>query len=269
MPFAGLFAGGLLLSPFGTCPGLGKDQLREEFRQTYALAADGRLRLENVNGDVRISTWDQAEVKVEAVKKADSQEHLDAVQIEVESNPDRLQIKTRYPNTRTGEPREQNHSASVDYTLTVPRQVRLEKVATVNGSVTIGGVRGDVEASTVNGPLTVKGLAGDARLSSVNGNVESSFDTLEGARSVSLKTVNGKVVLTLPPNADADVSAQTIGGSISAEDGLAVKKGLVGQEWKSKLGKGGTHINVKTVNGSIQIRHSDAAENKRAAATAK
>ena len=267
MPFAGLLAGGLLLSP--PCPGLAKDQLREEFRQTYSLAADGRLMLDNVNGEIRITTWDRAEVKMEAVKKADSQEHLDAVQIEVESNADRLQIKTRYPNTKPGEPREQNPSASVDYTLTVPRQARLEKVATVNGSVTIDGVRGDVAASTVNGPLTVKGLAGEARLSSVNGTVESSFDKLEGVKSVSLKTVNGKVVLTLPPDADADISVKTIGGSISADDGLAVRKGRVGQEWNSILGKGGTPIKVKTVNGGIQIRHSEAGENKRAAATPK
>jgi len=40
----------------------------EEFHQTYALASDGRVELENVDGAVHISTWDRDEVKVDAVK---------------------------------------------------------------------------------------------------------------------------------------------------------------------------------------------------------
>jgi hypothetical protein len=40
----------------------------EEFHQTYALTPDGRVELDNINGDVHISTWDRSEVKVDAVK---------------------------------------------------------------------------------------------------------------------------------------------------------------------------------------------------------
>jgi hypothetical protein len=46
--------------------------LSEEFHQTYAIAPEGRLELDNINGDVHISTWDRSEVKVDAVKYADS-----------------------------------------------------------------------------------------------------------------------------------------------------------------------------------------------------
>ncbi len=44
----------------------------EEFHQTYALEADGSVELDNINGAVHISAWDQNEVKVDAVKYADS-----------------------------------------------------------------------------------------------------------------------------------------------------------------------------------------------------
>jgi hypothetical protein len=42
----------------------------EEFHQTYALSPNGRVELDNINGAVHISTWDQNEVKVDAVKSA-------------------------------------------------------------------------------------------------------------------------------------------------------------------------------------------------------
>ena len=42
----------------------------EEFHQTYALSANGRVELQNINGAVHISTWDQNQVKVNAIKRA-------------------------------------------------------------------------------------------------------------------------------------------------------------------------------------------------------
>src|SRR5882672_1249134 len=45
-------------------------ELTEEFHQTYPLNATGRVSIENINGGVRISVWDQNVVKVDAVKRA-------------------------------------------------------------------------------------------------------------------------------------------------------------------------------------------------------
>src|ERR1700722_20813441 len=45
--------------------------LTEEFHQTYALTAQGRVELDNINGPVHISTWDRDEVKVDAIKSAE------------------------------------------------------------------------------------------------------------------------------------------------------------------------------------------------------
>src|ERR1700687_872687 len=70
----------------------------EEFHQTYALTPDGRVELDNINGAVHISSWDRNEVKVDAVKYADTKERLDEVKIEVESGKDHLSIRTRYPD---------------------------------------------------------------------------------------------------------------------------------------------------------------------------
>ena len=61
------------------------------------MTADGRIELDNINGDVHISSWDQNQVKVDAVKYADSKERLDEAKIEIDSQ-ERLRFQSA-PNT--------------------------------------------------------------------------------------------------------------------------------------------------------------------------
>jgi DUF4097 and DUF4098 domain-containing protein YvlB len=130
--------------------------------------------------------------------------------------------------------------------------VRLEDISNVNGSIELEGVRGQVKASTVNGPLRANGLASSAELSSVNGAVKAAFVSLAQVRSVSASTVNGTVELDLPAGANADLSASTVNGSISGD--VSVKKNWpIGAEVKTRLGEGGTRINLSTVNGGVRI----------------
>ncbi len=57
-----------------------QNRVQEEFHQTYQLARDGRVQLENINGSVRITGWDRNEVKVDAVKWAYTKERLSRAQ---------------------------------------------------------------------------------------------------------------------------------------------------------------------------------------------
>jgi len=140
----------------------------------------------------------------------------------------------------------------VDYTLTVPRQSRLDQISTVNGGVEIENVSGDVEASSVNGNVTARGLAGDVALSTVNGSVKATF--AEVRKAVSLKSVNGGVSIAVPPEANADVSANTLNGGISSDFSLQAKRHFpVGQNLDGKLGGGGPAIKMSTVNGGIHL----------------
>ena len=68
----------------------------ERFEQTYPLTANGRISLSNVNGSIVINAWDRAEVKLVAVKTADSKERLGDVEIKVDAKPDYLSVETEY-----------------------------------------------------------------------------------------------------------------------------------------------------------------------------
>ncbi|MCM3869470.1 MAG: hypothetical protein ND895_02065 [Pyrinomonadaceae bacterium] len=235
-------------------------ELREEFQQTYPLSANGRLSLENLNGSVHIAVWDRDEVQVSAVKRAYKRERLNEAKIEVSASADAIRIKTTYPDWNqnfTDEPKGRyNNPAQVDYTVTVPRNARLESVDLVNGSLDVDGVEGDVKASSINGRVTARGLAGVAKLSTVNGNLEASFTKLSEAKPIALGSVNGNVTLIIPSDANAVVRAGTVHGAISNEFGLNVEHGdYVGHELHGQLGTGGARIKLGNVNGRIWIKH--------------
>jgi len=230
--------------------------LTEEFHQTYALTADGRVELDNINGDVRISSWDRNEVKVDAVKYADTKERLDEAKIEIDSRNDSISIRTKYPDhNQSWNWGWHNNPASVEYTLTVPRAVRLDEIKLINGALSVNGVSGEVNASCINGRLEAHNLAGRARLSTINGHLEARFDHLAG-HSVELSSVNGSVDLTIPSDSKAEIEASTVSGGINNDFGLHVNHHqFVGHDLRGELGTGGTHIKLENVNGRIDIRH--------------
>ncbi len=89
----------------------------------------------------------------------------------------------------------------------------------------------------------------------VNGGIEAAFDKLEGNQSVKAETVNGRVTLVLPEDADCELNADTLNGGINAKDfGLKADKGFVGSDLNGKIGSGSARVNIDTVNGGIKIK---------------
>ena len=234
-------------------------ELREEFHQTYALSATGRVSLENINGGVQIKVWDRAALQLDAIKKAYRKDRLDEAKIDVTSTEENIRIKTEYPSGnqtfRSGEGR-YNNPAIVEYVLTVPRKAMLETIELVNGSLDIDGVEGDVKASSINGKVVARGLMGEAKLSTINGQLHAIFVKLDDAKPISLNSVNGSVNLIIPSDANAAIRASTVHGGISNDFGLQVRHGdYVGHNLDGQIGNGGPRIKLENVNGSIKISH--------------
>jgi DUF4097 and DUF4098 domain-containing protein YvlB len=221
----------------------------EEFHRTYKVAAEGRVFLENINGDVRIMAWDRDEVQVNAAKHAPSPERLDDAHIVVDKAGDVVSIKTSYALAPDSE-----ETASVDYTVMVPRKARLDQVKLVNGTLEIAGLKGDVRASSVNGAIRTSGLVGDVKLSTVSGKLEAAFDELDASRSISMNSVSGSIEVLLPMDARADFQADTVSGGISSDFVPPVERNhVLGRHWNVALKGGGTRIKVTNVSGSISV----------------
>ena len=73
------------------------DGVKEEFHQSYPLSTGGSVRLDNINGSIKIKMWDKNEVKIVAVKHADDEGSLEELNIVVDASRDLVNINTKYP----------------------------------------------------------------------------------------------------------------------------------------------------------------------------
>lgn len=217
-----------------------------EFRQTYSLAPNGRVVIQNLYGDVSITGWDRDEVRVEAIKRSADPRHLDDARIVVDSSSGALSIRTQYAGS------DAEHPASVEYRITVPRGANLEDVKLINGGLSINGVTGPVKASSINGSIRAANLEGQADLSTINGQLEAGFLRISKQNPISLSSVNGPIHLSIPSGSGASVTARNRSGGIDSEFGRVVHSTGV-HHLQTVVHGGGALIHVHNVNGGISI----------------
>jgi DUF4097 and DUF4098 domain-containing protein YvlB len=216
------------------------------FRQTYLLGPNGRVTIQNLYGDVRITAWDRDEVLVEAIKRAPDPRRLGDAQIIVDSTSGQLSIHTQYAGADADRP------ASVEYRITVPRATNLDNVKLVNGGLSITGVAGPIKASAINGNIRAERLEGQADLSTVNGRLDADFERISPQNPISLTSINGPIALSLPAGAGANLMASNTTGGIESDFGRVCRVSG-GHRLRTMVNRGGAPIRVRNVNGGIGI----------------
>src|SRR5438270_3523233 len=195
-------------------------EFTEEFHHTYPLSANGSVEISNVNGRVRISGTDANEVKVDAVKRAESKQKLEDARIEVNSSANSFELRTRYPEHDSWF-HSYNNPAAVEYTITVPKGVRLT-ASVVNSPLEVSGITGEVRASTVNANVTASGLVSSAEVTTVNSRAEADFTSLPASGHIRVHSVNGSAIIVMPANSNAELRAHSINGSIHNDFNLPI-----------------------------------------------
>ncbi|MBN1293780.1 MAG: hypothetical protein JXB48_18200 [Candidatus Latescibacteria bacterium] len=253
----------------------------EEFRQTYRISPGTAVTVENVNGDIHVSSWDNDYVDVRAVKRTNrGQDDLDLVTIEVINNGS-LNIKTVYHKYDQNDDSFFRRSfkrfmssgpkVNVNYTVKIPKQASLDDVKTVNGTVSIVETHGDTETYSTNGNVEVTRTNGKITAATTNGNVYVvDADCITKANAVNgnlkitlpgvmacdseLSTVNGSIDIFAAFDMNADVDFKTVNGSIKAQEFSVTISTVSKKELVGRLRDGGNRIKAKTVNGSIQLQ---------------
>lgn len=242
----------LLLLAIGSAGAAGAAE--QDFAETFPLAPGGRVSLDNVNGDVHIEGWPNAEVKVEYTKRARTAAGLDRMEVRIDASESRIRIETEYSKGDRSWFDWGDSGGEVEYRLWVPGTARLDGIELVNGRLEISGVEGELTAELVNGDVDAKGLLGSVEIETVNGDVEIEMPALAPDRRVRIESVNGSIELVFPAGVGADVEASTVHGRISNDFGLEVKRGrYVGRSMNGRIGGGGARIELENVNGGIRI----------------
>jgi len=220
-----------------------------------------------IDGTIRVLPSADAKIHVKARKRAVGttdakvQDVLDRVKIQAETSRGRMTISADIPTGAKGggfwsSIFGRDVRVSVDYEIASPEGCSLD-IEGVNGELYAEKLLDDLKMNSVNGSIKVLEHAGALHAETVNGSARVTFaDPLTFGR-VELSTVNGAVDLTLPEGSRGDVEASTLNGSIRNDFGLPLEKQLVGHEIDGHLGdgeKGGSRLDLSSINGSIWIR---------------
>ena len=200
------------------------NRYREDFHYTYPQTAGGRFSLENFNGSVEVTGWDQNTVDVAGTKYAESQQLLNSMRIEVSNSGNAVRVKTTRPS---------NHgNMGAKYVIRVPRRTELENVESSNGSLRVEDVEGNARLATSNGSVHLAKLRGNVEAHSSNGSVE--VNTANGR--MSLRTSNGSV------------HAENVEGAFDAETSNG------GVHVHLRQAESGSPIKLATSNGAIELQ---------------
>jgi hypothetical protein len=232
----------------------------DTFRWDSPIRPGGSIEIQGIYGSVRAEAASGDRVEVVATKRG-VLDDARAVEVRVLEHMAGYTVCTVYPGHPEGclppraAPAAGNNDVRVDFDVRVPRGVRL-LARTVNGVVEARALASDIEAYTVNGEVKVS-TTGSVRARTVNGKIMAAV-----RESGELSTVNGEINVMLPENANAEVTAQTSNGRFSTElpisatppAGGGSQVPLTGDQVRGRIGGGGSHLRILTVNGSIYLK---------------
>jgi Putative adhesin len=237
------------------------NRVQEDFHYSYPLSAGGKIEVENQNGPIDISGWDQNTVDISGTKYANRPERLRDLRVEVSNTPNSVSLRTIPPSDHWG-------NAGVRYSIRVPRRAELDRIVTSNGPISVdsidgsarlhtsngrirgSGITGALDAETSNGQVALTDLGGPATVHTSNGAVELTFDTVHEVRA---GTSNGTITLRLPAGAGASIHARTSNGAISSDFDVTAHGLLSKHSLEGMIGPGGPLLDLSTSNGAIRI----------------
>lgn len=263
------------------CTGVPGVEETEQFGRTVAVEPESDLVVINHNGNVAVNVREGGDVGITAVKRsAYGRGELDRVRIEV-TEGDPLRVETVHT---TFDPR-----VSVDYTISLPPTVVLQRVESSNGGIELSGVRvdetvirtsngrvivdgapgGDLTATSSNGRIEIRGAEGYATATTSNAGITvedcggiAGLATSNGAISAEISAIRGDVTVSssnagitirFAEDLDARVVATTSNGRIAVHDLLLQLGESTGTSVSGTLGSGGPTVTVKTSNAGIDL----------------
>jgi DUF4097 and DUF4098 domain-containing protein YvlB len=228
------------------------------------------LMVDDVTGSIDVTASNGSSVEADIVRtlSAESQDRIALARKEVrldvtqEGGLVRLMVNGSFRHGSSG------YHAAYDFTLRVPRDIRLD-LRTVNRSkITVRGTSGDFAISNVNGGIEMNDIQGSGSVHTVNGPVKVIF-ARNPAGAASFKSVNGTLDVSFRPGLNADVKMKTLNGGLFTDfpvsalpiagapperrDGKFVFRS--NRMTGVRIGSGGPELSFETLNGDVLIKN--------------
>lgn len=245
------------------------------------------VKINNANGRTRLVGEDRDDIELIASKRARA-ESVEAaerlvrdIRVNASESAGRLEIDVEIPS-------KWNRHGTANLDIHLPRDIALSVTSangkiclcgmlapvharSSNGGVSIEDVVGDIEvytsnakccfartqgrlrARSSNGKIELTNHAGSVDASTSNGVINASLEDL-GQEGILLATSNGRIVLELPDEVDAEVDIRVENGVIRTARDLSTQTRDSNGRIRGTLGRGGTPIKLRTSNGTISLR---------------
>jgi hypothetical protein len=225
----------------------GSDQACEVRSATLPLD-NGRLNIQNLNGSIEVIGEDRSDVYLEARVSARAHSQSDA-----QSLLHQITIQTGGIIEAKGPHTSGSTNWSVSYKLRVPHRLAAD-LHTMNGSLSLTALDGNLKAETTNGSLKIDQLAGDVHVSTTNGSIKANLagSSWQGT-GLSARTTNGAVSVSVPHSYSAHLVASTTNGGTSISLPGVDQAGVHRREIDTTLGSGGPTLSFETTNGGVSI----------------
>jgi hypothetical protein len=227
---------------------------RAMFRKTLDLDPGAAVTLENFDGDIEVSGWEEKRIEVLAETGREGPlspgihflgRRVPPPDVEVTSTPGTVRIRTKEDGYGAGQER-------VDYFLRVPRSVNLDSIRNGRGRISVSDVYGRALLDGEEGEIRVRNYSGSLDIRLGTGSVEAETLDLRPQDNIRIKVERGDIVLSLEPGAEAQIIAEAPEGGINSE--LDLGQPLPAKKVSAKLGSGQASIELTAVQGDIRIR---------------
>lgn len=222
---------------------------------TVSLNSNATISIHNDDGAIWIYGADVREAKIQAIKKAYTQERLDQIKIDISATPERLSIDTKYPPRSKWTLRDR--SGTVDYVLIVPWTCQIARAELDNGEFLVEGMReAAVHARLGNGRMFIHNCFAEIHAEVANGGLDVGYDWWE-ERPFSLdgKIVNGNVHAFVPGDAAFHLLASSVNGHVVSDFSAAQdrQRGGVPKIDIVIPGPVQAELRLEAINGSVQV----------------
>ncbi|MDP5132695.1 MAG: hypothetical protein NWQ54_17615 [Paraglaciecola sp.] len=212
-------------------------QASEKVEQSMDVDARSYVKIEHVNGEATIQSWDKDEVKVIGTLG----DRTDKFIFERKGNDVLIKVKVK---NSSGWGKWSSDEGD-DLKIWLPVGSTLD-YSSVNADVKVTDIAGGSSIETVNGRIDVKNLSSRVKLESVNGNIDAR--KLKG--NVSIETVNGNI--KSGSDSGSEDKYGTVNGNIDVtSDSEDIRVETVNGNVDLSLGKI-RQLNIESVNGAIE-----------------
>ncbi len=262
-----------------------KEEFKENIRKELSFEtsnANNLLEVYNLNGSITVEGYDGKTVQLVAAKWIGARNSDDLelgkkeIGVKILQDADKIVVYPDVPNMHYKDGRftsidcnnyhELSYYHKLDFTLKVPRNIKLEVGAINDGEVLVTNTRGSfLKANNINGGIELVNVSGRTDVHSINGEVKISYSENPKEDS-NYYSLNGDINISYQKGLSAEIGFKSMNGELFTDFDIAkqftkTSKNNANKNGKFKyearpvvqIGSGGLSHNFETLNGNVII----------------